>query len=59
MSEYAKKLAQHDYAKGLGHEANPFKDKEEREAYMLEMGRLHDKEFRELNLEIQEACNGY
>jgi len=50
-TDAARSLAQIDFSKGLGHEENPYsKVTPERTAYMLEMARLQNEEFKRDNL---------
>lgn len=47
MIEQAKNQAKRDFAQGLGHNENPYpKGSAERNAYMMEMGKLQHEEFK-------------
>jgi len=46
--EQAKNQAKRDFANGLGHNDNPYnKGTPERDAWMMEMGRLQHEEFKQ------------
>lgn len=52
----ARSRAAYDFALGLGHEENPYPaGGVMREAYMMEMARLQQNEFNELNRSLQVA----
>lgn len=53
----ARSKAAYDFALGLGHEENPYPaGGVMREAYMLEMARLLQNEFNQLNIGVQQQA---